>query len=53
MRDYAYQFGEATNRHWVTLLAADRVNRVESKPWMTVGALALGAFVVGALLRRR
>lgn len=30
LRDYAYQFGEATNRHWMTLILADRVNMIES-----------------------
>jgi hypothetical protein len=29
LRDYAYQFGEATNRHWMTLMLADRINVVE------------------------
>ncbi|HKS25662.1 MAG TPA: hypothetical protein VJZ76_22930 [Thermoanaerobaculia bacterium] len=26
LRDYAYQFGEATNRHWMTLMLADRLD---------------------------
>lgn len=26
LRDYAYQFGEATNRHWLTLMLADRID---------------------------
>jgi hypothetical protein len=26
LRDYAYQFGEATNRHWMTLMLADRID---------------------------
>lgn len=30
LRDYAYQYGEASNRHWLTLMLADRVNVVES-----------------------
>jgi hypothetical protein len=30
LRDYAYQYGEATSRHWMTLLLADRVDRIES-----------------------
>ena len=30
LRDYAYQFGEASNRHWMTLIAADRVNMIEN-----------------------
>lgn len=30
LRDYAYEFGEATNRHWMTLILADRVDIVES-----------------------
>lgn len=30
LRDYAYQFGEATNRHWMTLILADRINIFES-----------------------
>lgn len=29
LRDYAYEFGEATNRHWLTLVLADRVDMVE------------------------
>lgn len=29
LRDYAYQFGEAANRHWMTLILADRVDIVE------------------------
>ncbi len=36
LRDYAYQFGEATNRHWLTLMLADRIDIVES---MVVDAL--------------
>ena len=30
LRDYAYQYGEATNRHWMTLMLADRVDIFES-----------------------
>jgi hypothetical protein len=30
LRDYAYQFGEGANRHWMTLVLADRVDMVES-----------------------
>jgi hypothetical protein len=30
LRDYAYQFGEGTNRHWLTLMLADRIDVVES-----------------------
>lgn len=30
LRDYAYQYGEATNRHWLTLMLADRVDIYES-----------------------
>jgi hypothetical protein len=30
LRDYAYEYGEATNRHWMTLVLADRVDMVES-----------------------
>jgi hypothetical protein len=30
LRDYAYQFGEGANRHWMTLMLADRVNMMES-----------------------
>ena len=30
IRDYAYQYGEATNRHWMTLMLADRVDVYES-----------------------
>ena len=26
LRDYAYEYGEATNRHWMTLILADRVD---------------------------
>ncbi|HYK00856.1 MAG TPA: hypothetical protein VE974_03815 [Thermoanaerobaculia bacterium] len=29
LRDYAFQFGEASNRHWMTLILADRVDMVE------------------------
>jgi hypothetical protein len=29
LRDYAYEYGEATNRHWMTLILADRVDIVE------------------------
>lgn len=29
LRDYAYQFGEASNRHWMTLIFADRVDMLE------------------------
>ena len=30
IRDYAYQYSEGTNRHWMTLVFADRVDVVES-----------------------
>ena len=30
LRDYAYQYGEGTNRHWMTLMLADRIDMVES-----------------------
>ncbi|HYH08798.1 MAG TPA: hypothetical protein VEK11_17220 [Thermoanaerobaculia bacterium] len=30
LRDYAYNFGEGANRHWLTLLAADRVDILEN-----------------------
>jgi hypothetical protein len=30
LRDYAYEFGEASNRHWMTLVLADRVDMVET-----------------------
>jgi hypothetical protein len=30
LRDYAYQYGEASNRHWLTLMLADRVDVFES-----------------------
>lgn len=30
LRDYAYQFGEGANRHWMTLILADRVDMIES-----------------------
>lgn len=30
LRDYAYQYGEATNRHWFTLMLANRVDVLES-----------------------
>lgn len=30
IRDFAYQYGEATNRHWMTLMFADRVDIIES-----------------------
>lgn len=29
MRDYAYQFSESSNRHWMTLIFADRVDMLE------------------------
>ncbi len=29
LRGYAFQYGEATNRHWLTLMLADRVNILE------------------------
>ncbi|HYO75144.1 MAG TPA: hypothetical protein VE010_01675 [Thermoanaerobaculia bacterium] len=29
LRDYAYQFGEASNRHWMTLMLADRIDIFE------------------------
>jgi hypothetical protein len=29
LRGYAFQYGEATNRHWLTLMLADRVNVIE------------------------
>ena len=29
LRDYAYQFGEGSNRHWLTLMLADRVDVLE------------------------
>jgi hypothetical protein len=30
LRDYAYEYGEASNRHWLTLMLADRIDVVES-----------------------
>jgi hypothetical protein len=30
LRDYAYEYGEGTNRHWMTLVLADRVDMMES-----------------------
>ena len=30
IRDYAYQYSEGTNRHWMTLVLADRVDVLES-----------------------
>jgi hypothetical protein len=36
LRDYAYQYGEGTTRHWMVLLLADRVDVVES---MVIDAL--------------
>jgi hypothetical protein len=30
LRDYAYKFGEGANRHWMTLMLADRVDVIES-----------------------
>jgi hypothetical protein len=30
LREYAYQFGEGANRHWMTLILADRVDMIES-----------------------
>jgi hypothetical protein len=30
LRDYAFQYGEASNRHWMTLMLADRVGIMES-----------------------
>lgn len=30
LRTYAYQYGEGANRHWMTLMLADRVNNLES-----------------------
>jgi hypothetical protein len=30
LRDYAYQFGEASNRHWLTLMVANKVDVIES-----------------------
>ena len=29
MRNYAYEFGEGTNRHWMTLLLADSIDALE------------------------
>ncbi|HEY0155765.1 MAG TPA: hypothetical protein VGF28_00580 [Thermoanaerobaculia bacterium] len=29
LRDYAYNFGEAANRHWLTLMLADRIDVAE------------------------
>lgn len=28
LRDYAFEFGEGTNRHWMALMAADRMERM-------------------------
>jgi hypothetical protein len=30
LRDYAYKYSEATNRHWMTLIAADRIDILEN-----------------------
>lgn len=29
LRDYAFEYGEGTNRHWMTLLLADRIDVIE------------------------
>ncbi|HEX8617117.1 MAG TPA: hypothetical protein VF911_06000 [Thermoanaerobaculia bacterium] len=79
LRDYAYQFGEASNRHWMTLILADRVDIFEhligdalrgrpdnyiaekgwtahlkynpgrTRSWLTLGAIAVGAFALGVV----
>lgn len=30
LRDYAFEYGEGTNRHWMTLLLADRIDVIEN-----------------------
>ena len=30
LREYAYNFGEGANRHWLTLMAADRIDILEN-----------------------
>lgn len=30
LREYAYRYGEGTNRHWMTLILADRIDIAES-----------------------
>lgn len=30
LRDYAYKYSEGTNRHWMTLIAADRIDILEN-----------------------
>ncbi|HEY6843465.1 MAG TPA: hypothetical protein VI391_04805 [Thermoanaerobaculia bacterium] len=58
LREYAFQFGEATSRHWMTLMLADRVERIElelsdpeNRPYALAGGAALVAIGI-ALLRR-
>ncbi|HJT17901.1 MAG TPA: hypothetical protein VJ853_10950 [Thermoanaerobaculia bacterium] len=59
LREYAFQFGEATSRHWMTLMLADRVERIEAELWdpknrplVLAGGAALVAIGVVLLMRR-
>lgn len=55
LRDYAYEYGEGTNRHWMTLLIADRVDMLEhDRKAMAVAATVLvGVVALGLLLNSR
>jgi hypothetical protein len=57
LRAYAFEFGEASNRHWLTLMLADRVQRVEEGVnlgrTLAVGACVLGAVALGVAVSRR
>ena len=61
LRAYAFQYGEATSRHWMTLMLADRVDRVETalgvgdgngKRTLTIAATALAALGIGVMVSR-
>jgi hypothetical protein len=60
LREYAYQFGEATSRHWMTLMLADRVERIEvelsdpkNRTFVVAGGAALLAIGLAMIARGR
>ena len=64
LRDFAFQYGEGTSRHWMTLMLADRVERFETAfgagdargmiMLVSAAAAAIGlTLVMGSDTRRR
>lgn len=55
LRDYAYEYGEGTNRRWMTLLISDRIDMIEhDRRSMAIAAsVVIGVVALGFLLGSR